>query len=327
MKIAIVGITGLVGQKMLELLENIEDSINIELIPVASFNSLGKYIEYKNRRIKIIPIDNVIDQQPNIILMAVNSEIALQWVPRFINKGIYVIDNSSAFRMQNNIPLIIPEVNGELLNKVPMPLIVANPNCSTAQLVMALYPLHIKYGIKRIVISTYQSVTGSGYNGINQLYAERENNNSDLNKIYITNIDLNCIPVCDDLDSVTGYTKEEMKLINETNKILNADIDITATTVRVPVIGGHSESVNIELNSEFELDDIIDIYMKTDGIKLSKVITPKQVRGTESVWIGRIRRDYSKPKCLNMWIVADNLMKGAALNAIQILKLYLKNIL
>ena len=317
MKIAIIGITGLVGIQMLKLLENVS---NIELIPVASFYSLGKYIEYKGKRINIITIDSVIEQNPRIILMAVNSDISLHWTPQFIKNGIYVIDNSSAFRMNPDIPLIVPEINRELLlNK---PLLVANPNCSTAQLVMALYPLHVKYGIKRVIVSTYQSVTGSGYNGINQLYAER--NNTESNSIYITDIDLNCIPQCDDLDPVTGYTKEEMKLINETNKILNANIDITATAIRVPVIGGHSESVNIELNSEFEVDDIINMYKNTTGIILLELVTPIQVKNTEAVWIGRLRRDNSKPNCLNMWVVADNLMKGSALNAIQILQVYQK---
>jgi len=319
MKIAVVGVTGLVGNLMLRVLEERNFPVS-ELIPVASEKSVGKSIDFAGKKIEVIGLEKAVSLKPDIALFSAGGSVSKEWAPKFANVGTTVIDNSSAWRMDETKKLIIPEINGHLLSTKDK--IIANPNCSTIQLLMALSPLHKKYGIKRIVVSTYQSVTGTGVQAVNQLEAERKG--QDVDAVYPWAIDLNCIPHCDVfLDN--GYTKEEMKLVNETQKILSdKNINITATAVRVPVVGGHAESVNIEFSNEFELEDINTLFNETEGIILMDDIEnniypmPRYAEGRDEVFIGRVRRDLSQPNSLNLWIVADNLRKGAATNAIQI---------
>ncbi|MBI2720728.1 MAG: aspartate-semialdehyde dehydrogenase [Bacteroidetes bacterium] len=320
MKIAVVGATGLVGTKMLEVLA--ERNFNIsELIPVASERSIGKEISFKGKKYKVHSMQQAIDKKPHIALFSAGGTTSLEWAEKFAAVGTTVIDNSSAWRMDPTKKLIVPEVNAHVLQKSDK--IIANPNCSTIQMVVVLNPLHLKYKIKRVVVSTYQSVTGTGVKAVDQLMNERKDGHSP-DMAYKYKIDLNVIPQIDVfLDN--GYTKEEMKMVNETKKIMGDDsISLTATTVRIPVMGGHSESVNIEFENDFDTKDVFELLKNTSGIILQDDIKnqiypmPLHAHDKDEVFVGRIRRDESQSKTLNMWIVADNLRKGAATNAVQI---------
>ena len=325
MKIAVIGATGLVGSKMLKVLEERNFAIS-ELLAVASDKSVGKTIIFNKKECYIIKIEEAISKKPNIALFSAGSKISKQWAKKFSEQGAFVIDNSSAWRMESDIKLIVPEVNAVTLKSDDT--LIANPNCSTIQMVIALAPLHSKYKIKRIVVSTYQSVSGSGIKALKQL--ENERNGKTKEKFYPHKIDKNCLPHCDDFTE-NGYTKEEFKLINETKKILDdTNIMITATAVRVPVTGGHSESVNIEFENDFDLSDVRNIFQNTDGIILQDdplnniYPMPSIAEEKDEVFVGRIRRDFSQPNSLNLWIVADNLRKGAATNAVQIAEYLVK---
>lgn len=324
MKIAVVGATGLVGNEILKVLEERNFPMD-ELLPVASEMSCGKFVAFRGKQIGVVNVMQGIDSQPDIAIFSAGSQVSLKYAPEFAKQGTFVIDNSSAWRMEKNVPLVVPEVNGHLLKKEQK--IISNPNCSTIQLVVALAPLYRIYGIKRIVVSTYQSVTGSGMKGVRQLKNEREG--KECEKCYPYPIDLNVIPQGGDFCG-NGYTTEEMKLINETRKILNDDdLQVTCTVVRVPVTGGHSESVNVELNKEFDLDEVKKSIGEFPGIILQDDISknlypmPLYARGRDEVFVGRIRRDDSQPNSLNLWIVSDNLRKGAATNAVQIAEMLL----
>jgi aspartate-semialdehyde dehydrogenase len=325
MKIAIVGATGMVGTEMLKVLD--ESTLNISsLIPVASEKSIGKEIIFRSKKYVAIGLQACIDAKPDIALFSAGGSISTEWAPRFARAGIKVIDNSSAFRMDPKIALVVPEINAHHLTKNDF--IIANPNCSTIQMVMALAPLHAKYGIKRLVISTYQSVSGTGYKAVEQMNSEAAGQEAEM--VYPYPIFKNCLPHCD-VFTDNGYTKEEMKLVHETRKILGDNsIRVTATAVRVPVDGGHSESVNIEFKQAIELDDIKKILSTTKGIILQDDVSqnvypmPLHAKGKNEVFVGRIRRDESCDNAINMWIVADNLRKGAATNAVQIAE-YLVN--
>ena len=318
MKIAVVGATGLVGREMIKVLEEFDSPVE-ELYLAASQKSVGKKLFFRGGEIAVISIDEAVALKPDIAIFSAGSEVSKKWAPVFANTGTTVIDNSSAWRMDDSIPLVVPEINGGVITVNDK--IIANPNCSTIQLVMVLSPLHKKYGIKRVVVSTYQSVTGSGAKAVEQLMGER--NGVDAGKIYPHAIDLNVIPHAGDFEE-SGYTTEEIKLTNETKKILNADIPLTATAARVPVVGGHSEAVNIELKSEFTLSEIKQLIGQTPGVVLEdnppKNIYPMPInsKGKNEVFVGRIRRDFSIENGLNLWIVADNIRKGAATNAVQI---------
>jgi aspartate-semialdehyde dehydrogenase len=326
MKIAVVGATGLVGTKMLEVLAERNFKIT-ELIPVASEKSVGKEIIFKDKAYKIHSMQQAIDAKPQIALFSAGGSASLEWAPKFAEAGITVIDNSSAWRMDPSKKLVVPEVNAQVLDKNDK--IIANPNCSTIQMVVVLNPLHKKYQIKRVVASTYQSVTGTGVKAVQQLLNERKDGHSN-EMAYKYKIDLNVIPQIDVfLDN--GYTKEEMKMVNETKKIMGDDsIKVTATTVRIPVMGGHSESLNIEFVKEFDIKDVFELMDKTDSIILQDDIEkqiypmPLNAHDQDEVFVGRIRRDETQPKTLNMWVVSDNLRKGAATNAVQIAE-YLVN--
>jgi aspartate-semialdehyde dehydrogenase len=320
MKIAVVGATGLVGTKMLEVLSERNFPVT-ELIPVASEKSVGKQVEFKGKKYTVHSMDQAIAAKPAIALFSAGGETSLKWSPKFAENGITVIDNSSAWRMDTSKKLVVPEVNASVLERSDK--IIANPNCSTIQMVVVLNPLHKKYKIRRVVVSTYQSVTGTGVKAVEQLMNERKNGQSS-EMAYKYKIDLNVIPQID-VFMDNGYTKEEMKMVNETKKIMGDDsIAITATTVRIPVMGGHSESINIEFDSEFDLAEVMDIMRKTSGVILQDDIKnqiypmPMNAHNKDEVFVGRIRRDESQPKTLNMWVVADNLRKGAATNAVQI---------
>ena len=319
MKIAIIGATGLVGKVILKVLEERNFRVD-ELLPVASEKSLGDNVIFNGSELTVISIDEALRRKPNIAIFSAGSELSLKWAEKFSEIGCYVIDNSSAWRMSPNKKLIIPEVNANILTKEDR--IIANPNCSTIQLLMALYPLHSRYRIKRVVVSTYQSVTGSGKIAKDQLFSERKDKEKTM--AFPWEIDLNCLPHCDSfLDN--GYTKEEMKLLNESRKILDDDsINLTATAVRVPVIGGHSESVNVEFKSDFTLKEVYSILDNFEGVTVMDDIMnniypmPVFCDGKDDVFVGRIRRDESQPNSLNLWVVADNLRKGAATNTVQI---------
>ncbi len=325
MKVAVVGATGLVGRKMLQVLQERQFPVN-QLVVVASLKSYNKTVEFKGKKYFIKTIDEAIAEKPDIAIFSAGSKVSLEYAPRFAEVGTIVIDNSSAWRMDSDKKLIVPEINGNILTEKDK--IIANPNCSTIQLVMALAPLHKELKIKRIIVSTYQSVTGSGMKAVEQLKSERAGIGDE--KFYPHKIDLNTLPHCDVfLDN--GYTKEEMKLVNETRKILNDNnLQISATAVRVPVVGGHSESVNVEFEKDFEISEIRSILANTDGIVVvdnpqkNQYPMPLMSYDKDDVFVGRIRRDLSNPKALNLWIVADNIRKGAATNAVQIAEIVKK---
>lgn len=326
MKVAVVGVTGLVGQMMVSLLKERNFQVS-ELIPIASDRSSDRNIRFLNRILPVINIDEGIDRSPDLVLFSAESDISIKYAPLFSKKGAIVIDNSSAWRMDPEKKLIVPEINGHILTKNDK--IIANPNCSTIQLVMVLAPLHRLFNVKRIVISTYQSVSGTGYTAVRQMENERAGIQGELSYPYP--IDMNCLPHCDSFTE-NGYTKEEMKLVHETHKILDdTNIGITATAVRVPVLGGHSESVNIEFSRDYKLDEIRNCLLNTPGVLVlddpqnNKYPMPLFSEGKDDVIVGRIRRDFSAENALNLWIVADNLRKGAATNAIQIAEYLLNN--
>lgn len=320
MKVAVVGATGMVGQVMLKILAERNFPVT-ELIPVASEKSVGKRIEYRGQEFAVVSMQDAVDAKPQIAIFSAGGEASLEWAPKFAENGTVVIDNSSAWRMDPEKKLVVPEINADVLTSND--LIIANPNCSTIQLVMVLHPLNQRYNVKRVVVSTYQSVTGTGKDAVDQLNAEIKGEKNDV-KVYPYEIFKNALPQCDAF-SDDDYTKEELKLTREPKKILNDDtFSITATAVRVPVQGGHSESVNIEFENEFDLDEVRKILSETAGVvvldDVNKSVYPMPLytEGKDEVFVGRIRRDLSQPKTLNCWIVADNLRKGAATNAIQI---------
>lgn len=323
LKIAVVGATGLVGTKMLEILEERNFPVQ-ELFLVASPKSIGQTMVFKKKNYQVVSIEECIAQKPDIALFSAGGALSLAWAPKFEAAGCTVIDNSSAWRMEKK--LIVPEINASLLTRHDK--IIANPNCSTIQMVMVLYPLHQRYKIKRVVVSTYQSVSGTGQKAIQQMMNERMNISAD--KVYPHVIDMNALPHIDVfLDN--GYTKEEMKMVNETKKIMDdSSIQVTATTVRIPVKGGHSESVNIEFENDFDLDTLKQLLEDTEGVTVlddpAQNLYPMPIlaEGKDAVFVGRLRRDESQPKSLNCWIVADNLRKGAATNAIQIAEYLIK---
>ena len=319
MKVAVVGATGLVGTKMLQVLAERNFPVT-ELIPVASERSVGKEISFKGKQYKVVSMADAIAAKPAVAIFSAGGSTSLEWAPQFAEAGITVIDNSSAWPMDPGKPLVVPEVNADVLTARDK--IIANPNCSTIQMVVALQPLHKKYTIRRVVVSTYQSVTGTGKKAVDQLFNERSGKEGEM--AYKYKIDLNALPQIDVfLDN--GYTKEEMKMVNETKKIMGDDsIRVTATTVRIPVMGGHSESVNIEFEKDFELDEVRKLLSEAPGIVVqddpSQQLYPMPLwaHDKDEVFVGRIRRDESQPRTLNMWIVSDNLRKGAATNAVQI---------
>lgn len=319
MKVAVVGATGMVGEVMLEVLAKRNFPVT-ELIPVASEKSVGKEIEFNGKKYKVVGLQTAVDMKADIALFSAGGETSLEWAPIFAAAGTTVIDNSSAWRMNADKKLIVPEINASELTKEDK--IIANPNCSTIQMVLALAPLHRKYNIKRIIVSTYQSITGTGVKAVQQLENEYAGVQGEM--AYKYPIHRNAIPQCDVFED-NGYTKEEMKLVRETQKILgDKTIAITATAVRVPIVGGHSEAVNVEFANDFEVNDVRQILHETDGIVVQDNTDtytypmPKYAQGKDEVFVGRIRRDESQPNTLNMWIVADNLRKGAATNTIQI---------
>lgn len=325
MKVALVGATGLVGSKMLQVLAQRNFPVT-GLIPVASEKSVGKEVDFKGKKFKVVSAEDAIAAKPDVALFSAGGSTSLEWAPRFAAAGITVIDNSSAWRMDPTKKLVVPEINADALTKEDK--IIANPNCSTIQMVVALNPLHKRYNIERIVVSTYQSVTGTGVKAVEQLEGERKKSVKgdavEYPMAYKYPIDLNVIPQIDVfLDN--GYTKEEMKMVNETKKIMRDDnIRVTATTVRIPVMGGHSESVNIEFTQDFDLDEVRQILSAAPGVVLvddpanAQYPMPKDAHEKDEVFVGRLRRDESNPNTLNMWIVSDNLRKGAATNAVQI---------
>lgn len=325
MKIAVVGATGMVGEMMRKVLEERNFPVS-EFFPVASEKSLGKEIKFKGRSYSILSMNDALAKVPHIALFSAGGTTSLEWAPRFAEKGCVVIDNSSAWRMDPSKPLIVPEVNADILTQHDK--IIANPNCSTIQMVLVLQPLHTKYKIKRVVVSTYQSVTGTGVKAVTQLMNERQGISGEM--AYKYSIDLNVIPQID-VFLENGYTKEEMKMVNETKKIMRDEmIRLTSTTVRIPVVGGHSESLNVEFENDFDLDEVRKILSESRGVIVednpASQLYPMPINAAnrDEVFVGRIRRDESQEKTLNCWIVADNLRKGAATNAVQIAE-YLLN--
>ncbi len=325
MKVAVVGATGLVGTKMLQVLAERNFPVT-ELIPVASERSIGTEVLYKGKKYKVVGMADAIAAKPAVAIFSAGGNTSLEWAPKFAEAGIKVIDNSSAWRMDPSKKLVVPEVNAEVLTASDY--IIANPNCSTIQMVVALQPLHKAYKIKRVVVSTYQSVTGTGKKAVDQLFNERKEVKGEM--AYKYPIDLNVIPQIDVfLDN--GYTKEEMKMVKETCKIMQDDtIKVTATTVRIPVVGGHSESLNVEFENEFDLGEVTALLAASDGIVVQNddaaqlYPMPLWAHEKDEVFVGRLRRDETQPKTLNMWVVSDNLRKGAATNAVQIAEYMLK---
>jgi aspartate-semialdehyde dehydrogenase len=325
MKVAVVGATGLVGSKMLSVLAERNFPVT-ELIPVASERSVGKEVEFKGKKYKVVSMADAIAAKPAVAIFSAGGSTSLEWAPKFAEAGITVIDNSSAWRMDTSKPLVVPELNADILTAKDK--IIANPNCSTIQMVVALDPLHKKYGIKRIVVSTYQSVTGTGVKAVEQLKGERSKelagSTNEYPMAYKYPIDLNAIPQIDVfLDN--GYTKEEMKMVNETRKIMRDDtIRVTATTVRIPVMGGHSEAVNVEFKNDYDLNEVKQLLESAPGVVVvddpanQQYPMPMNAHEKDDVFVGRLRRDESQPNTLNMWVVSDNLRKGAATNAVQI---------
>ncbi len=327
MKVAVVGATGLVGTKMLQVLAERNFPVT-ELVPVASERSVGKEVEFKGKKYKVVSMADGIAAKPAVALFSAGGGTSTEWAPQFAAAGITVVDNSSAWRMDPSKPLIVPEINADILTTNDK--IIANPNCSTIQMVVALQPLHKAYKIKRVVVSTYQSVTGTGVKAVDQLMGER-NNASEYPMAYKYPIDLNVIPQID-VFTDNGYTKEEMKMVNETKKIMRDDnIKVTATTVRIPVMGGHSESVNVEFENEFELAEVRNLLESAPGVVVVDDLAnqqypmPMDAHEKDEVFVGRIRRDETQPKTLNMWIVSDNLRKGAATNAVQVAEYLVAN--
>lgn len=326
MKVAVIGATGLVGSEILKVLAERNFPVS-EIIPVASERSIGKKISFKGQEFTVVGYDDAIKMKPNVAIFSAGGGTSLEMAPKFAEAGITVIDNSSAWRMDPTKKLIVPEVNADVLTAEDK--IIANPNCSTIQMVVVMKPLHEKYKIKRVVVSTYQSVTGTGKAAVDQLFAERAGDDS-VAKVYPHKIDLNVLPHID-VFLENGYTKEEMKMIKETNKIMGDDsIKVTATTVRIPTIGGHSEAVNIEFENDFDLTTVRELLAATEGVIVqddpANFLYPMPItaHGKDEVFVGRIRRDESQEKTLNLWCVADNLRKGAATNAVQIAEYLLK---
>lgn len=325
MKLAIVGVTGMVGREMLEVLSERDFPIS-QLIPVASKQSCGKQISFLGKEYEIISLEELLEKEVDIALFSAGAEVSKIWAPKLAEKGCKVIDNSSYWRMSEQHKLIVPEINGGELSKEDM--IIANPNCSTLQLVMALAPLHHKFTVKRVVVSTYQSISGTGKKAVNQL--ENEEKGIKGESAYPHQIYQNALPHCDDF-TANGYTKEEMKLTNETKKILDKNIDVVATAVRVPVVGGHSESVNITFEHDFELDEVKAVLNQATGVAVidnpakNEYPMPINAYKKDEVFVGRLRRDFTQEKTLNMWIVADNLRKGAATNTVQIAEYLVEN--
>ena len=318
MRVAVVGVTGMVGEIMLNVLEERNFPIT-ELLPVASARSEGKTIIFQGKDYIVIGLEDAVAQAPDFAMFSAGGQTSLDWAPKFAAVGTTVIDNSSAWRMHPDHKLIVPEINAEQLT--PNDKIIANPNCSTIQMVMALAPIHKRYGIERVVVSTYQSITGTGVKAVQQL--ENEYQGVDGEKAYPHPIHRNALPHCDVfLDN--GYTKEEMKLVNETHKILDPNIKVTATAVRIPVVGGHSESVNLTLSQAADLDEVRELLNNTPGVVVIDDLDnngypmPLDAEGKDDVFVGRIRKDESQEEGLNLWIVADNLRKGAATNTVQI---------
>jgi aspartate-semialdehyde dehydrogenase len=326
MKVAVVGATGMVGNVMLEVLKERKFPVS-ELLLVASDKSKGKKMEWNGKIYEVITLAEAVAAKPHIAIFSAGGSTSLEWAPKFAEVGCTVVDNSSAWRMEPDKKLVVPEINADVLTKDDK--IIANPNCSTIQMVMVLNPLHKKYKVKRVIVSTYQSITGTGVKAVEQMTNERNGVEGEM--AYHYPIDKNCIPHCDTfLDN--GYTKEEMKLVNEPKKIMQDDaLKITATAVRVPVMGGHSEAVNIEFENDFDLAEVRKILHENSGVTVkdntetNTYPMPKYAEGKDDVFVGRIRRDESQPNTLNLWIVADNLRKGAATNAVQIAEYLVEN--
>jgi aspartate-semialdehyde dehydrogenase len=326
MKIAVVGATGMVGQMMIKVLEERNFPAD-EFIPAASEKSVGKEIIFRGKTVKVVSVQDAVQAKPEFAIFSAGAATSKEWAPAFAANGTVVIDNSSYWRMDEKIPLIVPEINSNVIKKGDR--IIANPNCSTIQMVMALAPLHTAYKIKRLVVATYQSVTGTGVKAVAQMENERKGITGEM--VYPHRIDMNCFPFGGSW-LASGYTTEEQKLVDETRKILgDQTIEVTATVVRIPVVGGHSEAVNVEFEKEFELDDVKKLLSDFPGVVVyddpyeHKYPTPQLAHNRDEVFVGRIRRDYSKPKCLNIWVVSDNIRKGAATNAIQIAEYMLAN--
>ena len=326
MRVAVVGVTGMVGNVMLEVLAEHNFPVT-ELIPVASEKSVGKKIVFKGTEYTVIGLQQAVSLKPDVALFSAGASVSKEWAPKFAQVGTTVVDNSSAWRMDPTKKLIIPEINADVLTKDDK--IIANPNCSTIQMLIALAPLQRKYGIKRVVVSTYQSITGTGVKAVRQLENEYKGEKGEM--AYHYQIHRNAIPHCDVFEE-NGYTKEEMKLVRETKKILRDDsIAVTATAVRIPVVGGHSESVNVELKTDFDINEVRALLAQSAGIKVqdntetNTYPMPLYAHGKDDVFVGRIRRDESQPNTLNFWVVADNLRKGAATNTIQIAEYLIKN--
>jgi aspartate-semialdehyde dehydrogenase len=326
MKVAVVGATGMVGEVMLQVLSERNFPVT-ELIPVASEKSIGKEIEFKGKKYKVVGMQTAVDMKADVALFSAGGDTSFEWAPKFAAAGTTVIDNSSAWRMDPTKKLIVPEINAGELTAADK--IIANPNCSTIQMVLVLAPLHKKYNIKRVIVSTYQSITGTGVKAVRQLENEYENIQGEM--AYKYPIHRNAIPQCDSFED-NGYTKEEMKLVRETQKILSdTNIAVTATAIRVPIVGGHSEAVNVEFSNDFDVKEVRSILDATEGVVLQDNIAefqypmPLYAQGKDEVFVGRIRRDESQANTLNMWIVADNLRKGAATNTIQIAEYLVAN--
>ena len=326
MRVAVVGVTGMVGNVMLEVLAEHNFPVT-ELIPVASEKSVGKKIVFKGTKYTVIGLQQAVSLKPDVALFSAGASVSKEWAPKFAQVGTTVVDNSSAWRMDPTKKLIIPEINADVLTKDDK--IIANPNCSTIQMLIALAPLQRKYGIKRVVVSTYQSITGTGVKAVRQLENEYKGEKGEMANHY--QIHRNAIPHCDVFEE-NGYTKEEMKLVRETKKILRDDsIAVTATAVRIPVVGGHSEAVNVELKTDFDINEVRTLLAQSAGIKVqdntetNTYPMPLYAHGKDDVFVGRIRRDESQPNTLNLWVVADNLRKGAATNTIQIAEYLIKN--
>ena len=326
MKTAVVGATGMVGQMMVKILEERNFPVD-EFIPAASEKSVGREIIFRGKPFKVVSVQDAVDAKPEFAIFSAGAGTSKEWAPVFANNGTVVIDNSSAWRMDEKIPLVVPEINSSIIKKGDR--IIANPNCSTIQMVMALSPLHKAYKIKRLVVATYQSVTGTGVKAVAQMENERQGIKGEM--VYPHRIDMNCFPFGGSW-LASGYTTEEQKLVDETRKILGDNtIEVTATVVRIPVVGGHSEAVNVEFEKEYELDDVRKLLTDFPGVIVyddpseHKYPTPQLAHNRDEVFVGRLRRDYSRAKCLNLWVVSDNIRKGAATNAVQIAEYMLAN--